>query len=358
ECKRAEELIRYQAMLVDSTNDAIIATTLSPQGEFITRTWNKGAEALYGWRAAEVLGKPTINFLQPEFSQQGTREEFRRQFLEQGYWSGEIIQRRKDGSNVVVLTSHTALHDNARKIIGAVAVHHDITEIKHMEERLAAHELLAYLGRMSGTIAHELRNPLAVVDSSAFYLERTLRDAEGKTKEHLGHMRNGVTRASNIIEKLLEMTRMKEPVLRPVDLIAFMASAVSEAKVPSNIKVALENSEGVEVLADETQLRMAVGNVLKNAIEAMGQDGNLTIKVFGADGCAEVSISDSGPGIAPENMSKIFQPLFTTKQGGVGFGLALVKTVVEKHGGKIEVRSEPGKGATFIIRLPLREVLP
>ncbi|MBI4296761.1 MAG: PAS domain S-box protein, partial [Chloroflexi bacterium] len=354
--KKAEELIRFQALLVDSTSQAIIATALTPEGQFITRVWNKGAETLYGWRSEEVIGKPTRDFLQPEFPGPGTGEEYRRQFLEKGYWTGEIIQTRKNGSKVVVLTSHTALRDENGKITGAVGIHQDISELKGLQERLAVQERLAYLGRMAGTIAHEVRNPLATVDASAFYLEMTLRDAEGKTKEHLRRMRGGVTRATNIIEKLLEMSRMREPVLRPLDIAGFMANAVSENNIPGNIQVILEKpAEKIDVLADSEQLRMAVNNLVRNAVEAMGQGGTLTVNISKVGSWSEVSVGDTGPGIPAQNMARLFEPLFTIKSGGVGFGLALARTVVEKHGGKIEVKSDPGKGATFVIRLSLHK---
>lgn len=240
---------------------------------------------------------------------------------------------------------------NIREWVGTCI---DIMERKRMEERLAAQDRLAYLGRMSGTIAHEVKNPLAAVDASAYFLEKTLKDAAAKTREHLDRIRMGVARASNIIEKLLEMSRMKEPKLTPVDLSRFVDEVVKGNSIPHTIGVVLKTSqEEVTIMADREQLQMAVSNLLRNAVEAMGQEGTLTVCVGKAGNQAELSIADTGPGIAQEHMARVFQPLFTTKQGGVGFGLALAKTVAEKHGGKIELKSEPGKGATFTICLPL-----
>lgn len=226
-------------------------------------------------------------------------------------------------------------------------------ERKQMEQRLIVQERLAYLGRMAGTIAHEVRNPLATVDASAYYLEKTLKDTGGKTKEHLQRIRDGITRAAKIIEKLLQMSRVKEPSFSVLDLSQFAAKALSATTAPRNIKVVLNQQAGAIVRADEEQLNMAIGNLLRNAIEAMGQGGTLTVSVGKPDNWAELSVSDTGPGISPGNQERLFEPLFTTKPGGVGFGLSLAKTVVERHSGSIEVESEPGKGATFIIRLPL-----
>ncbi len=99
---------------------------------------------------------------------------------------------------------------------------------------------------------------------------------------------------------------------------------------------------------------MAIDNIIRNAVEAMPAGGTLTVHLRQENARAELSIEDTGPGILPENLSRLFEPLFTTKEGGVGFGLALAKTVVERHNGSIEATSEPGKGARFTIRLPLK----
>ncbi len=231
----------------------------------------------------------------------------------------------------------------------------DVTERKRLEERLATQERLAYLGKMSGTIAHEVRNPLATIDSSATYLELALKDADEKTKQHLQRMKRGVQHASTVIQKLLEMSRMKEPVFAPLDLESFVSGIVATSNVPGTVSVVFGQSVGqLEVQADEEQLRMAFGNIIRNAIEAMPEGGTLTISMRNNSRWAEVSIKDTGQGIPPEALPRLFDPLFTTKQGGVGFGLALARTVMEKHGGKIEAKSEPGKGATFILTLPLR----
>ncbi len=226
-------------------------------------------------------------------------------------------------------------------------------ERKEMEQRFAVQERLAFLGKMAGTIAHEVRNPLATVDTSAYYLEKTLGDAGGKTKEHLQRMRRGVNRAASIIEKLLEMSRMRHPELRPIELSAFVADTILAAKVPLSIQVISNGREKTRVMADHEQLRMALGNILRNAIEAMPEGGTLRVDVREADDQAEVLVKDTGTGISPETFNHLFEPLFTTKPGGVGFGLALARTIIERHGGTIEAKSGHGKGATFVIHLPL-----
>ncbi|MBI2860849.1 MAG: PAS domain S-box protein [Chloroflexi bacterium] len=129
----AEAQVRYQSMLVKATTDAIISTEMSPQGQFLVRTWNKAAETIYGWRADEVIGKVAIDALQAELPQDLTREEARRQFFEKGFWSGELVARRKDGRQIIVVTSQTALRDSQGRITGIVGIHHDVTELRQAQ---------------------------------------------------------------------------------------------------------------------------------------------------------------------------------------------------------------------------------
>jgi len=231
----------------------------------------------------------------------------------------------------------------------------EITERKQLEEKLLESERLATLGQFSGNISHELRNPLGVIDSSAYYLKTKLKDADEKVHEHLDRIKSSVGSSTTIIESLLNLTRMKEPQLEESDLIAVTAHAIATTKVPATVNV-IRNFPEQEVLvnADGEQLRMAFKNIVKNAVEATDGKGTLTVTVRRtADSQAEVSFADTGPGIAPENLDRAFQPLFSTKAKGIGFGLSIAKMVIDKHGGTIEAKSEPGKGAVIIIRLPL-----
>ena len=227
-------------------------------------------------------------------------------------------------------------------------------ELKDAQERLLAAERLATLGEFSGSISHELRNPLSVIDSSAYYLKTKLKDADEKVLEHLNRIKSSVGSSTATIESLLNLTRMKEPKLTMVDLMAITSDAIATSKVPDTVKV-IQDFPGQEVWvnADHEQLRMAFNNIIKNASEALEGKGTLTVTVrTAADSRAEVSFTDTGQGIAEENLDRVFQPLFSTKTRGIGFGLSIAKMVIDKHGGTIEAKSEPGKGATITIQLP------
>ncbi len=230
-----------------------------------------------------------------------------------------------------------------------------VRQLQHTQERLLTAKRLATLGQFSGSISHELRNPLGVIDSSAYYLKSQLKDANDKVKEHLDCIRLSVKSATAIIQSLLNLTRMKEPRLTMLDLIAVTHDAIVTAKVPSKVK--LEQSfpdQEVPIQGDSEQLRMAFKNIIRNATEAMDNQGTLTVNLdLSTAGWVEISFADTGPGIDRDNLKRIFQPLFSTKAKGIGFGLSITKMVIDKNGGKITAKSEKGKGATIIVKLPL-----
>ncbi len=231
----------------------------------------------------------------------------------------------------------------------------DITERRRMQEKLLISERLATLGQFSGNISHELRNPLSVIDSSVYYLKTRLKDADEKTRQHLDRIKSSVVSSTAIIESLLNLTRMENPRLGRLSLIAITTDAIAASKVPSAVSIVNKfPEEEVAINADGEQLCMAFKNVIKNAVEAMDGKGTLTVTArTTADRKAELSFADTGSGIAAENLERVFQPLFSTKAKGIGFGLSIAKTIVNKHGGTIEAKSEPGKGANIIIKFPL-----
>ena len=238
------------------------------------------------------------------------------------------------------------------KMLGTVT---DISERKLMQEKLLASERLATLGHLSGNISHELRNPLGVIASSVYYLKSALKGNDHKVEQHLERIKNNVDSAVAIIDSLLNLTRLKPPQLERLDLTAIICDAIASAKLPPTVSLVRDFPEqGLLVDADRVQLPMCFKNIVKNAVEAMEGAGTLTVTVHRtADSQAEISFADTGPGIPTDNLTNIFQPLFSTKAKGIGFGLPIAKMIVERHGGIIEAKSEMGKGANIIIRLPL-----
>lgn len=232
----------------------------------------------------------------------------------------------------------------------------DITQRKEMQDKLLALQRLATLGEFLGNMSHELRDPLSLIGIAVQWLKTKLNDADEEVHTHLDRIDSQLDHCWSTIESLLSLAKMKEPRIERLDLVSIACSGIATSKVPQTVEV-VENLLEDEVLiaGDREQLRMAFRNLATNAIEAMEGKGTLSLTVGRtANNQAEVSFADTGPGIAPEDLGKVLQPLYSTKTGGTGFGLSIAKTIIERHGGTIEVRSELGKGATFIVHLPLR----
>lgn len=230
-------------------------------------------------------------------------------------------------------------------------------ELRRAQDAMLRQERLATMGKLAGTISHEIRNPLGVIDSSAYYLQTHLRGADEHTRRHLQRIQASVRNCTVIIESLLRLTRPEELAVQRFDLTEYVIRTIEGASLPGTIDIARRfPPQPVPIDADPEQLRLALLNIVRNAVEAMESEGTLTITVECPDDReVEVSLADTGPGIRPEHLPSIFEPLFSTKTRGIGLGLSLARTVAEKHGGTIEAGSEPGHGTRITIRLPIAE---
>ena len=233
----------------------------------------------------------------------------------------------------------------------------ETAERKEVQERLVRSEKLAILGQLAGGVGHELRNPLGSIKNAAYFLKMVLDAPEPEVKETLEILEKEVAASEHIISSLLDFARSKPATRRKVDLNALLQEVLSHTSVPEKIKVVSKLDESLpQILADPDQLSQVIKNIILNALQAMPETGQLVIKSETLpQSWVAVSFADSGAGISRENQEKLFEPLFTTKAKGIGLGLAIVKTLVEGHGGTVEVQSELGKGSIFTVRLPIRE---
>ena len=210
----------------------------------------------------------------------------------------------------------------------------DITERKEMEARLRKASRLAAIGELSASIAHELRQPLGVMNNALFLLRRELRasssDAETesvseKVSRHLEIIEKEVKHANKLITDLLHFAREEKIVPKRCDLNALLDEVLADIDIPSNITMRKEIGEIPEVEVDKDKIRQVLSNIIMNAIQAMPEGGELRLKTAYDGNFAQVVVSDTGVGIPKENLHKIFEPLFTTKARGVGLGLSLCK---------------------------------
>jgi signal transduction histidine kinase len=176
-----------------------------------------------------------------------------------------------------------------------------------------------------------------------------------EVKETLDILKREIVNCENIINRLLGYASNKPPILRQIKLKDFIPELLTNMKVPDGINIInLVTGDFPVIHADKDQLATVFRNLVINAIQAMSENGTLEIKSEIKDkNNIALSFSDTGVGISKDNIPNIFEPLFTTKAKGIGLGLAVIKTLVEKHGGKITVQSKVGKGSTFTVNLPI-----
>jgi len=224
------------------------------------------------------------------------------------------------------------------------------------QEQLVRKEKLALLDQLAGGMGHELRNTLGVIKNIVYFLKTVLEEPEPNVKECLEILEKEVARSESIISSLFNFTRPKPPTRRKVDINHIVQEVLFHTTVPENVEVVNQLDESLPaVMADPDQLSQVFGIIILNAIQAMPEGGQLVVKSEAQEPeWVAVSFADTGMGILKENLGRLFEPLFTTKARGIGLGLAVARTLVEGHGGIIEVESEVGKGSIFTVKLPIK----
>lgn len=232
-------------------------------------------------------------------------------------------------------------------------------ELLDTQEKLVRTERLAAIGSLAAAVAHELRNPLGGIKNTAFYINSKLVDSDlardnPKILQYLEMMNEEITSSNQIITDLMDFSRVNPPETSPANLESLVEMALSRIEVKDNVRVIKNFTPDLpEVLLDKDQVRRAITNLIRNADDAMEDGGDLTISVTKSNGYVELQVRDTGHGIPEDKLTKVFDPLFTTKAKGIGMGLPIVGEVIHKHNGTVDVTSNPSEGTTFTIRLPL-----
>ena len=266
---------------------------------------------------------------------------------------GMIALANKEGG--YVQSDQEAIEALSVAIVQAVKKKRAELELKDAQEELLRKERLAVIGSLSSGISHEIKNTLGVIDSSVYYLKMKLKEADEKTLIHLDRIKHQVDTSNAIIQSLQNLTRIKDFQRVRIDLANVIKEAIANCNVPQSVTVVKKvPAEELFVDVDKEQLSIVFKNLVTNGLEAMDNKGTFWVTAGKADGgWIDVSFKDSGHGIAREKLKKIFEPFYTTKTKGFGFGLSMCRMIVEKHGGAIEVESEVGKGGTFRVKLPM-----
>ncbi len=228
-----------------------------------------------------------------------------------------------------------------------------------MEEQRVKLEKMATVGELATMVAHDLRNPLTSIRNASFYMKSTCGSLTGKGVQPLLEMTDLIEQeiiyANNIINDLLEFAA-KRPLQREKhDLNKLLEGFFEQNKTPENIRLESNYRAKTPVNVDSRQMHRVFSNLTENAIQAMPEGGKLTVETRESEHAVDITFADTGVGIPEENMSRLFQPLFTTKAKGIGMGLAICKRIIEQHGGTITVQSKADRGAVFIMRMPKTE---
>ena len=362
--KRGEERIREQAALLDQAQDAILVRDLNHN----IRYWNKGAERIYGWSAEEALGKNVFQLLLKERSPQF--EAAQEAVIAAGEWSGEIQQYRRDGSEIIVESRWTLLRDEQGAPTSILVINTDVTDRKRMEAQFLRAQRMESIGTLAGGIAHDLNNVLSPILMSIDMLQ--LKATDEASKKWLEVLRANAERGGNMVRQVLSFARGVEGervALQPKHLIKEIAKILRET-FPKSVEINFQLPDDLWIIsADATQMHQVLMNLCVNARDAMPEGGSILIS--GENTVVDenyarmhleakpgrfvlITVSDTGPGIAPEILSRVFEPFFTTKEmtKGTGLGLSTALTIVKSHGGFINVYSELHKGTQFSLYLP------
>ena len=229
-------------------------------------------------------------------------------------------------------------------------------DLKDAQEQLVRREKLAILGQLAGSMGHELRNPLGIISNAVYYLKMVHPDIDTTTKEYMDIISAEVQNSEKIITDLLDFSRVRQGEKEEIEIIELVAQALERQPLPENVEVVTRiPADLLSAYVDIRQIGQVLTNLISNACHAMPEGGTLTIQAKDHQNNIRLSVADTGSGISEENMEKIFDPLFTTRARGIGLGLAVSRNLVEANGGRLEVKSKEGKGATFTITLPVKE---
>lgn len=221
-------------------------------------------------------------------------------------------------------------------------------QIHEKTDELIKSQKLALIGELASRMAHDLRNPLSTIKNVVALIESRPKLRIEERMAYYGKLHRAIDRISHQVDDVLEYGRSTQLSLQTCQITHLISQTAAEGNFGSDVKINIENSE-MKINVDVTKMEAVFTNLLYNAVQAMDGKGAISVRIFDSGANAIIAFEDSGPGIPQDMLSKVFDPLFTTKQTGTGLGLSICKKIIEQHGGSITVKNDP---TTFIIRLP------
>lgn len=361
ERQKTLDRVTEEWLSVKSFNESVLQSLTSglisvdPEGNITYM--NRGAERILQYSAEEVLGKP----LGAAMGSKEHRDLLRGKGNRKGTSPPrEIRITRKDGVEIPVGFTISPHLNEAGKEIGKIIHFRDLTEIKEMQEELLRMDRLVSLGEIAMGIAHEIRNPLAGIRITAQALEEEVAH-NPIWREYVGRIISEIDRLNGLLKSFFSFAKPQQPHLAPCDIPRLVEEVLFLLrKDVENRGIRVEHthvSELPKVNADEGQIKQVLFNLFMNAMQAMEPGGILRIHTDQTSTAGRremvLSVADTGKGIPPEHQPKIFDPFFTTKAKGLGLGLSITYRIIQRHKGRIKVQSEPGRGTTFFVHLPV-----
>jgi PAS domain S-box-containing protein len=353
ERKKVEELLRKQAALIDLSPDAIIVKDLADKITF----WSEGAEKIYGYTKVHAVGWNASVRLSTKFSER--LEKIVNQLEREGHWSGEVIEQKKDGQEVIVqswmlmkinengegeifesnvdITERRTLQEKLEE--SAIRVEEYATQMEELAnlrlEQLKSAERLAAIGATAGMVGHDIRNPLQAITGDIYFAKTDLAstpesEEEKNIQESLDEIEKNVSYINKIVADLQDYARLLSPKLEEINLEKTVHSVLANISIPGNVTVKHSiRKDFPKLKLDQSYIQRILTNLSNNAIQTMPKGGKLTINAITKKGKAIISVEDTGEGIPESFRNKLFMSLVTTKSKGQGFGLSVVKRFTE-----------------------------
>jgi len=363
-----DRALREQASLLDLTYDSIFSRNMDDTITF----WNRAAQVLYGWTPEEALGKRARELLRTTFPV--PLNELNAELLRTGRWEGELVNKKRDNSEVVVASRWSLQTDKDGRPTTILETNNDVTErkrtqasLEHAQANLQRVNRVMLVGEMTASIAHEINQPLTGVVANAGTCLRWLAAEPpdlDEVRHYLGLIVRDGNRASEVISRIRGLVRKEPPRADRLDINDALLEVIglSNSELQKNwVVVRTQFGGNVPIVpADRVQLQQVMLNLIVNASEAMSavtdRPRELVVKTGASADLTEVFVEmhDSGPGLDPSIVNSLFESFYTTKANGMGMGLSISRAIVEAHGGHLQAGPNQPHGAVFRFTLPIR----
>ncbi len=346
--EKYERIRTYTGNILANMADGVISTDKSGN----VTIFNKNAEILFGIPEGKAIGRNISGLLPYEFKH-----------VIDSLNEGKLIKNSElsffvNGIKIISTISTAFTVNNKKETDAFTIVIKDITSEKRMEDETRQREKFAAMGELASGVAHEIRNPLNAISMIAQRYEKEFKPVKNEDEytELTGVLISETKRVNNIIRQFLQFAKPAKVDLMTVSAKHFMEEISSIARVVCSerkIKFSSECNDDFLLYIDSELFKQAIINLINNSVDAVGENGEISLEICKINSEAVIYVSDNGPGITEENLNKIFNLYFTTKQSGNGLGLSIVRQIISQHNGTIAAESIPGKETKFTITLPL-----